>query len=67
MGGIRNQTINGIMIPSNPDTVKGSTYDFIHNTSHGNEMNRVGNKYGEFDNGLMKNRLKHKFVNCKCT
>ncbi|MEK5039317.1 RHS repeat-associated core domain-containing protein [Sporosarcina sp. FSL K6-3457] len=57
MGGKRDEAFNGMMIPSNPDTLKGSSFDFIHNTSHSaynsNVMNRAGNIFEEFDNGLI--------------
>ena len=34
MGGLRDEAFNGIMMPSNPTTLKGSSFSMIHNTSH---------------------------------
>ncbi|MEK4171428.1 RHS repeat-associated core domain-containing protein [Lysinibacillus sp. FSL L8-0312] len=60
IGGLRDQAFNGMMIPSNPDTLKGSTFDFIHNTSHSaynkNVMNRVATIYEEFDDGFINEK-----------
>ncbi|WP_274797347.1 RHS repeat-associated core domain-containing protein [Lysinibacillus sp.] len=66
MGGLRDEAFNGMMIPSNPDTLKGSIFDFIHNTSHSaynsNVMNRVGNIYAEFDNNLIDEKQARKQI-----
>ncbi len=34
MGGLRDEAFNGIMMPSNPTTLKGSSFSMIHDTSH---------------------------------
>ncbi|MEG0528148.1 MAG: hypothetical protein RR531_11595 [Longicatena sp.] len=53
MGGLRDEAFNDIMIPGNPNTLKGSTFDFIHNTSHSSYN---GNKFEEFVNGLINEK-----------
>ncbi len=34
MGGLRDEAFNGIMMPGNPNTLKGSSFSMIHNTQH---------------------------------
>ncbi len=47
LGGLRDEAFNGMMIPSNPETLKNSLFDFIHNTSHSKYNDYVTRRVNE--------------------
>ncbi|WP_181020884.1 RHS repeat-associated core domain-containing protein [Lysinibacillus sphaericus] len=57
IGGLRDEAFNGIMIPSNPDTLQKSSFNFIHNTHHSLYNSHVVNEIKfiseDFDNGII--------------
>ncbi|MFY0519797.1 RHS repeat-associated core domain-containing protein [Lysinibacillus sp. UGB7] len=57
IGGLRDEAFNGMMIPSNPDTLKKSSFNFIHNTHHSLYNSHVVNEIKfiseDFDNEII--------------